>query len=57
MALKNCDIEPTVENIKRFLSIYASENPAEFVAEAYSSNDDNVLVKEVKRLVKRKWGI
>ena len=57
LALKNCDIEPTVENIKRFLSIYASENPAEFVAEAYSSNDDNVLVKEVKRLVKRKWGI
>lgn len=57
LAFKNCNIEPNIENIKRFLSLYATDNPAEFVSEAYSSDDNNILVKEVKRLLKRKWGI
>ena len=51
LALKNCDIEPTVENIKRFLSIYASENPAEFVAEAIACNINNIACKNSDKVV------
>ena len=43
--------------IENYLSEYAAENPAEFIAEAFSSTDDNVLVNEVKRLLFKKWGI
>lgn len=42
---------------ERFLSEYATENPAEFIAEAFSSTENNDLVLEVKRLLKKKWGM
>lgn len=36
---------------------YLSEYAAEFIVEAFSSIDDNILVNEVKRLLIKKWGI
>lgn len=57
LALKNCKIEDNPLAIQNYLSTYATENSAEFLAEAYSSTADNKLVNEVKRILKRKWGI
>ncbi len=57
LALRNCGLDNSDMVIERYLGVYATHNPAEFIAEAYSSTDDNILVNEVKRLLKRKWGI
>ena len=58
LALKNCNLENSSTVIISHLSDYANKSPAEFIAEAYSCDDnDNVLANEVKRLLKRKWGI
>ena len=57
LALKNCNLEDNELVVTNYLSIYAFKNPAEFVAEAYSSTADNKLVNETKRILKRKWGI
>lgn len=57
LALKNCGLEDNNAVIKNYISQYAIENPAEFIAEAYSSTADNKLVNETKRILKRKWGI
>ena len=57
LALKNCDLEDNELVIKNYIGKYAVENPAEFIAEAYSSTADNQLVNETKRILKRKWGI
>ena len=56
-AFVNCELDETTSVIENYLSEYAAENPAEFIAEAFSSTDDNVLVNEVKRLLFKKWGI
>lgn len=56
-AFVNCELDETTSVIENYLSEYAAENPAEFIAEAFSSTDDNVLVNEVKRLLSKKWGI
>ena len=57
LALKNCNLEDNESVIKNYIGKYAAENPAEFVAEAYSSTADNKLINETKRILKRKWGI
>lgn len=57
LALKNCNLEDNESVIKNYIGKYAIENPAEFVAEAYSSTADNKLINETKRILKRKWGI
>lgn len=57
LALKNCELDDNKTVIANYLSTYAFYNPSEFVAEAYSSIDDNKLVNEVKRILKKKWGI
>ena len=56
-ALANCGLLSDTRVCERFLSEYATENPAEFIAEAFSSTEDNDLVLEVKRLLKKKWGM
>ncbi len=57
LAFKNTGLEESNKIIEAFIGIYATENAAEFIAEAYSSTADNVLVNEVKRILKKKWGI
>ncbi|MDE6500481.1 MAG: hypothetical protein K2L10_00110 [Ruminococcus sp.] len=57
LALKNCNLEDNDAVIKNYIGKYATENPAEFIAEAYSSISNNKLVNETKRILKRKWGI
>lgn len=56
-ALANCGLLSDTRVCERFLSEYATENPAEFIAEAFSSTENNDLVLEVKRLLKKKWGM
>lgn len=56
-ALANCGLLSDTRVCERFLSEYAAENPAEFIAEAFSSTENNDLVLEVKRLLKKKWGM
>ena len=56
-ALANCGLSSDTRVCERFLSEYAAENPAEFIAEAFSSTENNNLVLEVKRLLKKKWGM
>ena len=58
LALKKCNLINSDEVVRSYLSDYACQNPAEFIAEAYSCTDsNNVLANEVKRLLRRKWGI
>lgn len=57
LALKNCGLEDNDAVIRNYISKYAIESPAEFIAEAYSSTADNKLINETKRILKRKWGI
>lgn len=47
-ALANCGLLSDTRVCERFLSEYATENPAEFIAEAFSSTENNDLVLEVK---------
>ena len=56
-AFVNCNLDESKTIIQNYLGEYATENPAEFIAEAFSSTDDNILVSEVKRLLSKKWGI
>ena len=56
-AFINCDLDESKAIIQNYLGEYACENPAEFIAEAFSSTDNNTLVNEVKRLLSKKWGI
>ena len=55
-AFINCDLDESKAIIQNYLGEYACENPAEFIAEAFSSTDNNTLVNEVKRLLSKKWG-
>ncbi len=57
LAFRNCNLDETDVNVGRFVGRYAKENAAEFVAECYSSTNGNLLVDEVKRLIKKKWGV
>lgn len=57
LAFRNCEIDDNDVNASRYVSSYAKSNPAEFIAECYSCETDNLLVKEVKRLLKKKWGM
>lgn len=52
---KNLGLEHNEQVIEHYVSTYATVNSAEFVAEAYSSNDDNIIVNELKRVLKKKW--
>lgn len=56
-ALANCGLSSDTRVCKQLLSEYATESPAEFIAEAFSSIENNYLVLEVKRLLKKKWGL
>lgn len=56
-AFVNCGLDESDTVIQNYLGWYACDNPAEFVAEAFSSTDNNVLVNEVKRLLSKKWGL
>lgn len=56
-AFRLCKLEQTELNIQRFISKYAKESKAELIAEAYSSEDSNSIVQEIKRILKKKWGI
>lgn len=56
-AFVNCGLDESDAVIQNYLGGYACDNPAEFIAEAFSSTDNNVLVNEVKRLLSKKWGL
>ena len=56
-ALVNCGLDENDTVIQNYLGGYACDNPAEFIAEAFSSTNNNVLVNEVKRLLSKKWGL
>lgn len=34
---------------------YATENPSEFLAEAYSDNSNSKIAIEVRRIINKKW--
>lgn len=57
LALHNCSLDDTSAMINSMLCSYAAENPAEFLAEGYSSTDSNPLTDEIKRLLHKKWGM
>lgn len=57
LALKNCSLDDTSIIISNYLSSYAAENAAEFLAEGYSSCNSNPLTDEIKRLLRKKWGM
>lgn len=54
-ALKNLQISDENAIIESRLGKYATENAAEFVAEAYSDASDSEIAIEVRRLVDKKW--
>lgn len=56
-AMVNCGLDENDTVIQNYLGGYACDNPAEFIAEAFSSTNNNVLVNEVKRLLSKKWGL
>ncbi len=57
LALRNCSLDDTSATLSRMLCSYAAVNPAEFLAEGYSSTASNPLTDEIKRLLKKKWGM
>ena len=57
LAFHNCSMDKDDAIIERYVSRYATESSAEFVAECYSSKSSNSLIDEVKRIVRKKWGI
>lgn len=54
-ALKNLQIPDENAIIESRLGRYATENAAEFVAEAYSDASNSEIAIEVRRLVDKKW--
>lgn len=54
-ALNNLQIANENAIIESRLCKYATENAAEFVAEAYSDASDSDIAFEVRRLVEKKW--
>lgn len=54
-ALNNLNIPNEYAIIKSKLGEYATENPSEFVAEAYSDSSDSIIALEVRRLINKKW--
>ncbi|MGV3144941.1 hypothetical protein [Streptococcus parasuis] len=54
-ALKNLQISDENAIIESRLGKYATENAAEFVAEAYSDANNSEIAIEVRRLVDKKW--
>lgn len=57
LALRNCSLDDTSVALYDMLCSYAAVNPAEFLAEGYSSTTSNPLTDEIKRLLRKKWGI
>lgn len=57
LALHNCSLDDTDTIVISMLCSYATENPAEFLAEGYSSTVSNPLTDEIKRLLRKKWGM
>ena len=57
LALHNCSLDDTSSIVNNMLCSYAIENPAEFLAEGYSSTVSNPLTDEIKRLLRKKWGM
>lgn len=56
-ALANCSLDDNEYTIMKYLGNYAGYSSAEFIAEGYSSTDSNILTNEIKRLLKKKWGM
>lgn len=54
-ALNNLNIADNNAIIESILSKYATENEAEFVAEAYSDESNSNIAIEVRRLIDKKW--
>ena len=57
-SLNACDMERNCIIIENNISIYATMNDSEAVAEAYSNCDsDNKLCNSVKKFIRKKWGV
>lgn len=54
-AFSECDIEKSDQAVELHISIYACKNPAELVAESYSSENSNQLVDTINRVMQKKW--
>lgn len=57
LALANCSLDDNEYVTIKYLGSYAGKDPAEFIAEGYSSTETNELTTEIKRLLKKKWGM
>lgn len=57
LALRNCSLDDTSITVNSMLCSYAEVSPAEFLAEGYSSTNSNPLTEEIKRLLRKKWGM
>lgn len=54
-AFRRCSIEYNDDNIRKYISNYATYSASEAVAEACSSTSDNVICKMVRKLVLSWW--
>lgn len=54
-ALNNLNIDNNNAIIKSMIGEYATENPSEFLAEAYSDNSNSKIAIEVRRIINKKW--
>ena len=57
-SLNSCNMQRNSSIIENNISIYATMNDSEAVAEAYSNcNKENKLCNSVKKITRKKWGV
>lgn len=54
-AINNCGLKKSDDIIETQISKYATYNSSEAIAEANSTIKETVLIKEIKKLVKKRW--
>lgn len=57
MSLRNCSLDDKSVTVNSMLCSYATKDATEFLAEGYSSRYSNILTDEIKRLLRKKWGM
>jgi hypothetical protein len=54
-AINKCGLKKSDDIIEIKISKYATYNSSEAIAEANSTTRETVLIKEIKRMVKKRW--
>ena len=54
-AINNCGLTKSDDIIEAQISKYATYNSSEAIAEANSTIKETVLIKEIKKMVKKRW--